>query len=383
MPRLKVFSVISSSSIGGAEIHFATLLKGLAGSDIELSVACHESGPMIEEYRAHAADVWPMNLGNPFDPRAALRLEAVIRRWEPDIVHTHLWNADVLGGWAARRARAPAAVSTVYGAYHLPIGQSGLRSVRRGALSLCYRTAYRGFVRVIALSNYIRDDLSERSGVRVDRGIIEVIRHGFDAGRVAGPVPAAAQERPDRSASARLINVANFFPTKGQEWLIRALPLLLERFPAARCAFVGDGPDRARMQSLAVQLGLREQAEFVGAVPNPSGLLAKSDIFVLPSLSEGMSLAILEAWACGLPVVASDVGGIPEAIEHRRTGILVRPRDPRALAEAIIGLLSDPEKARQLATAGREAIRTRFTSRAMAEGNAALYRRLAAGRWSP
>jgi glycosyltransferase involved in cell wall biosynthesis len=377
--RLRLFCVISSSEIGGAEGCFLTLLKGLPDRDVEVSVAYHGSGPMVADYRAHAARAWSLDLANIFDRRTRTRLSTLMRETNAQVVHTHLWNGDVLGGLAARRAGIPA-VATVYGAYHLPIGVTGLRGLRRHVLSQTFRAIYRSFDRVIAISQYVRDDLSGRAGLAARRSTIDVIYPGVDRVQIVSQAVAAADRRDTRPGDdqPRIINVANFFPIKGQEWLLRALPLVLARFPRARCVFTSDGPDRRPMEALAANLGVRGQVDFEGGTTTSRlfDLMSDSDVFVFPSLSEGFGLAILEAWASGIPVVASRVGAIPEIIEHERTGLLVPPRDPGALANAIIAVLSDRALAQRLADAGREALRTRFSSDDMVEQTMNVYGRL-------
>lgn len=363
--RLRILAVISSSRLGGAERCLATLLKELARQDVEISVACHGQGPMCDEYRAVAAQVWPLDLSNPTNPSAALRLAGIARRTGADIIHTHLWNADVLGGLAARLTGIPA-VSTVHGAYHLPLGAPHKQTWRQKALSGLYRAVYRAFDRVIAVSSYVRDDLRGRAGLLTGRTAIDVIYSGLDLSREE--VPHEGEGPP------AIINVANLFPMKGQEWLLRALPEVLERFPKTRCVLIGDGPERTPLETLAKELAIGDNVLFAGSASSPWRLARGNDIFVLPSLSEGFGLAILEAWARGLPVIASRVGGIPEVVEDGRTGLLVAPRDRRALVQAVVKLLCDPALAGRLADQGRRALPARFSAEVMAGNTLKTYR---------
>src|SRR5262249_17221271 len=133
--------------------------------------------------RARAARVWQLDLSNVFAVGAVRHLASLIAETRADIVHTHLWNADVLSGLAARYARAPSAVSTVRRAYLPRPGSSGWSAVRRPALSRAYRLAYRLFDRVIAVSDYVRRDLAERPGIRVDERV-DVIHDGIDVRRI-------------------------------------------------------------------------------------------------------------------------------------------------------------------------------------------------------
>jgi glycosyltransferase involved in cell wall biosynthesis len=371
MRELRLFCVTSSSEIGGAERYLAMLLKGLARAGVEVVVAHPGGGPMAEQYRAAAARTRALDASSVFAPRTVRRLASWMREERAQLVHTHLWNADVLGGLAARQAGLPA-VSTVYGAYHLPIGVAGLRGLRRRALSRAYRAIYARFDRVIALSEYIRKDLIERAGIRAPGAAIETIYPGFEP---EGPLPDGLGAG-HTGAPRSIVSVGNLFPIKGQEWLLRAMPRVLERLPGTTCALIGDGPERGRLESLAAELGLGDRVAFLGTVANPLERVSRAGVFVLPSVSEGLPLAILEAWRLGVPVVASKAGGIPEAVEDGRSGLLVPPRDPARLADALVAVLSDSGLARRLAEAGREAVRVRFAFDAMLDRTIALYARV-------
>lgn len=354
---MRVFLAVSSSEIGGAERYVCTLMKGLSGRGVEVDVAFHGQGPMAAGYRAHARRSWALDFSRPYDLRVVKGLAGLIRESGADVVHTNLWNADVLGGLAARQAGRPA-LSTVHGAYHL---------FGRRALSRVYRSVYRCFERVIAASEYVRGDLAARAGFRVDKEKVELIPLGLDLSGLPSAGP--------RRSPPRIICVANFFPIKGQEWLVRAMPFVLRQLPECSLSLVGDGPDRPGIESLAVKLGVSSRITFHGSVSNPYPSMADSDIFAMPSLSEGFGLGILEAWAMGLPVVASRAGAIPELVEDGRDGLLVPPQDPEGLAAAILRVAADRTLAERLIAEGRKDV-GRFSPGPMVEKTAALYSRL-------
>lgn len=373
----RVFFVVSSSSIGGAERIFLALLKDLFGRGVDVSVAYHGAGSLAAEFRRYSARAWQVNLDSVLNPRAVLQLSSIMKEARPDVVHTHLWNADVLGGLAARHAQVAAKVSTVYGPYHLPLEPPERCPLKRLALSRVFRSAYLQFDRIIALSGFIRNDLNGRAGIRVPLDAIEVVRPGLDPdARRSLEAAFEWKNRRPRGGLPSIINVANFFPVKGQDWLIRAMPRVLSRLPAARCIFVGEGPSRRDSMALATRLGVERSVEFKGGVADPTGLLAASDIFVLPSLSEGLGLALLEAATLALPTVASRVGGIPEVIEDGVSGLLVPPRDPVALGDAIISVLTDPLLGKRLGDAGRATVRRRFLSEEASDRALDLYGKL-------
>lgn len=373
MRPLRVLAVIASSGLGGAERALATTLEAFDPARVEAYVACHGSGPMFDDYRRHAAAAWPLDLGRVFDPRAVDRLARRMADARADIVHTQLWNADVLGVLAARRARVPIAISTVQGAYHPLVGVAGLARWRRRVLGLTYRAIYRRFDRVVAVSHAVRDDLVARRGLRVNPRRILVIPNALDLDRIE----AALATPPPGAGERRIVAVANLVPVKGHEWLIRAAPRIRSACPDARLLLVGDGPCRASLERLVRDVGVADVVTFAGSVRNPLPLVRASAVFVLPSLGGGLPVALLEALAVRTPVVASRAGSIPEVVEDGRTGLLVPPGDARALADAVVRLLGDPDLARRLREAGAETIRTRFLASAVVPRIEALYSALA------
>ena len=180
MERIRLFSVIAASGAGGAEQVFATLLQGLDPERFEVTVACHGRGSMAETYRRHASQVWSLDLVDLRQPSTITRLAGLMRDAQCDVVHTHLWTADVLGGLAARLAGVRRVVSSVAGAYFLPIGVSGWRRARRQGFSRLFRAIYRRCDRVIAPSHYVADDLLTRPGIRVPQERLCVIENGVD-----------------------------------------------------------------------------------------------------------------------------------------------------------------------------------------------------------
>jgi glycosyltransferase involved in cell wall biosynthesis len=160
---------------------------------------------------------------------------------------------------------------------------------------------------------------------------------------------------------------------KGQRDLLEAAARVFEHTPTARLCLVGDGPLRASVEARASELGIRDRVDFLGTMPDGVRKLADFDVFVLPSHMEGMSNGLLEAHAAGLPVVATDVGGNAEVTRDGETGLVVPPRDPLALGDAILRMMKDPGRARARAAAGRERILAEFTVQRMVSRLEQLY----------
>jgi glycosyltransferase involved in cell wall biosynthesis len=380
--RLRILAVIASSELGGAERVFASLLKGLDRDQFEVWAACHGEGPMVEEYRQHASGVWVLDLRNILNPGTVIALARLMRQLKCQIVHTNLWTADVLGGLTAALTGVPIRVATVHGEYFTIVEEEGLRRARKIALSKTFRSIYRLFDRVIGVSRSVATDLLERPGLRVNPRKVAVIRNGLDLSRILVSPTRVDRRNLGLSPTAPvLIAVANFFPYKGHRWLLEAMPHVLQVFPEAMLLLAGDGNALPAIQRQIQHRRLDRNVRITGPRRDALELIALSDVVVLPSVSsEGPPIVALEALALGKPVVATRVGGIPEVIEDGKTGLLVAPRDPRALADAILAVLSNPALAKSLGENGREVVRARFSAERMVRQTEQLYLDLAAAK---
>jgi len=225
------------------------------------------------------------------------------------------------------------------------------------------RQAYRFAHKIVANSAAAAEQLVHE-GIRPSR--IRVIPNGVQVDRFAARKP--------RSDIRTVVTVANLRHEKAHEVLIDAAAMLTARHPHLRFLIVGDGPRRAALESLVAQHGLRPRVEFMGHREDIEAILSDADLFVLPSRSEAFPNAAIEAMASGLPVVASAVGGLLDLIEPYRTGVLVPPDKPGALAAAIDALVSAPDRAARIGSAARETVATRYSFDRMVSSFEALYR---------
>ncbi|MEE2792285.1 MAG: glycosyltransferase [Acidobacteriota bacterium] len=375
MERIRLFSVIAASGAGGAEQVFATLLQRLDRERFEVTVACHGQGAMFETYCRDAARVFNCNLIDLPGVATVSRLAALMRESHCDIVHTHLWTADVLGGLAARLASVRRVVSSVAGSYFLPIDVSGVKRARRLALSRVFRAVYRGCDRVIAPSEHVANDLLNRPGIRVPNCRLVVIQNGVDVDELERTERHADGGSSERWGSGRpLVSVvSNFFPIKGHRYLIGAIPEVVRAYPEARFVLAGDGQSRSAAEGLVEQLGVGDRVTFTGEISDSLELMRASDLVVLPSVSEGLPITLIEAMALARPVVTTDVGGIPEVVEDGVTARVVPSRSPAALAGAMLELLDAPERARRLGAAASMVARERFSADQMVRRTEDLY----------
>ena len=221
--------------------------------------------------------------------------------------------------------------------------------------------------RIIAVSREITSQLRENG---FHPSIIQEIPNGVDTCQFTpGESPLPSSER-------LILYVGRLDPLKGLDDLIRAFRKVHERYPEARLVLVGEGEVESNLMHLARELKISDQVSFEGLQEDVKSYLGKSEIFAFPSLTEGLSNVLLEAMACGLPVVATRIGGNMELVEHGVNGILINPGDPEGLSEAIITLLADPEQSRQMGREGRKRVDERYSLDKVAGEYLMLYRQL-------
>lgn len=295
------------------------------------------------------------------------RARQLARRERYDVVHVHWPMPMALLGWAARRAHRTPMVTTFYG-IELRWVQSRLFFLR-----WLVRWAAKASAQAVAISTYTARELRKFADVP-----IEVIPYTAE---LAPPTSVREVTGPDQS----ILFVGRLIERKGVSHLIRALGTVRGRTPA-RLVVIGDGPERTRLERLAQDLGLRDKVEFRGRVSDEElrQAYASAAAFALPSVldarqdTEGLGVVLLEAMNYSVPVVASDIGGITDIVQHERTGLLVPPGDETALAAALTRLLTDRALSNTLGAAGLRALRESFSWERIVDRWEAVYRRVAA-----
>jgi glycosyltransferase involved in cell wall biosynthesis len=267
-----------------------------------------------------------------------------VREWRPSVLHTHNPGANFYGALAGRLAGIPAIICTRHG--------EGQSDAAVWFPFLCHR--------LVAVSEGVRARLLSRW--QVPRRRVVTIHNGVDAGRASSLPRAEARARlglPEGVPVA--ITVARLAPEKDHLTLLRAAAGLRARLPELHCLLVGGGRLEAGLRQQAERLGLQSSVLFLGQRTDVAELLPAADVFVLPSLQEGLSIAVLEAMSAGLPVVATAVGGNSLLVREGQTGFLAPPRDADALAKAMEAVLTQPERASQLGAAGRARVQAEFS----------------------
>jgi glycosyltransferase involved in cell wall biosynthesis len=360
---MRIVQVTESLEIGGAERVVVTLANELARRGHEVSVVCLKTeGPLANDLVNVRSSCIRKGEGN--DPRAILRLAAALRAARAEVVHSHDWGCYLDTMLAARLAGVPVAAHTAHGKYMAyPPGR--LASLKKSLRHALERRAAGRYGNVICVSDALRGHVTEEIGIPA--GLTRTIANGV-------AVPPLAPKAPSAPGAARLVTVGRLAAVKNFGMLIRAFAGLAARWPRLELAIVGDGPERAGLETLAKQLGLVDMVKFLGFRSDVDAQLAQSDVFVLTSLSEGIPMAILEAMKSGLPVVATRVGGVPATVADGVTGTLVDSGDERALTRALAALIERPEVALAMGAAGHARAQQEFSVDAMVSAYEATYR---------
>jgi len=343
----------------GGEQQALYLATGLKRRGHGVTVACQPGSPFGERAREAALDVVDVRMRGEADFLAVLALRRLVRRGGFDIVHMHTSHAHTLGCAAAALARRGRCVVSRRVDFDV-------------ATNLISGFKYRhGVRRFIAISEAVKRVLMEGG---VDERRIAVVHSGIHVGRFEDVPPNRFREEFDLPEDAPVIgNVAHMADHKGQRYLIAAVPRVLAAEPRARFFIVGDGELRGPLEAQVRELDIERAVTFTGFRADVPGWLDFFDVFVMSSHLEGLCTSVLEALAMRKPVVASAAGGLPEIIRHEVNGLLVPPKEPGPLAEAIVRLLRDRELGKRLGEAGRRTVEQEFSAESMVEGTLRVY----------
>jgi glycosyltransferase involved in cell wall biosynthesis len=383
--RIRVVEVLATGSNGGAQENVRGLVSRLDRGRFDVEIVSLSDGNSVRRLRAAGERVTVIDA--PDDEASVRDLAALLRSYEPHVVHNHMYRAEIVGTRAALALAGfglprPYVISTIH--------SSRVRSAADRAL---VRRLTPDMDRLVAVSRAIVAKL-EREGRDMPGGPpIELVYNGvdlsvYDRTEACCTLP---EEYGFDPGSPLVGCVARLEPEKGQATLLEAWPQVLQRVPEARLLIVGEGSQREALEAQARELGILggdcdgaacvgtrgarpgAMVVFTGRRDDVPSVTAALDVAVLPSYREALGLVVLEAMALSRPVVASAVGGIPEMIDDGRTGLLVPPREPAALASAISRLLLDHPFADMIARAGHDEANARFCIQLMVREIERLY----------
>jgi glycosyltransferase involved in cell wall biosynthesis/protein-tyrosine-phosphatase len=359
---------MSADLWAGAEVQVATVATHLASQpSVELSAVLFNDGRLAQQLRSIGVDVEVLDEQRHHSVALVFRLSQLLRERRVDIVHTHRNKDCVIGALAAKLAGVPHVVRTIHG---LTEPMCGWNRAKYGVYEVLDRVVLWAVVdRVITVSHNMAAALP---AARYRPSSLIAIHNGLELGSMKARQSAASVRRGlGIDERAFLIGTAGrLCAVKAQDLLLRAAPAILRERPDARFLIAGDGPLDESLRALAAQLGIADACVFPGAVSDIHDVIAAMDVFALPSLHEGLPMALLEAMALERPVVATAVGGVPEVVTSGVDGLLIDKGDHDALANACLSLARDGRLAASLGRMARRTIETRFT--AEANGRAVL-----------
>ena len=347
-PRpLHVMHLLNKFGVGGMEVGITKLVNGLDPAKVVSSICSCRPGDTLKERLRPDVRLYEFNRREGNDPVWVLRLYSLLRRTRPDVLHTHRWATLCEGLLAARLAGVPYVVH----------GEHGTLETRSRNAPI-QRAVWNRVDKVLSVSSRLAERMSGQIAFPLER--IQVIRNGADLARFTPAFRAEARTALGLRAEELVIGtVGRLVPVKDQATMLRAFALLKAEGLSFTGILAGTGPLREQLEALALSLKL-DNVRFLGNRDDVPQVLAAMDIFVLSSESEGLSNTIQEAMATSLPVIATHVGGADELVDHDQTGLLVPPRDPRRIADAIVTLTRDAGKRRQMASAAGEKARRQF-----------------------
>lgn len=388
---LRVCRIIGRLNIGGPAVHAIVLTHGLRARGYETILIAGREGSREGSMRRLAAEkgVEPLllpELGREVRPAkdlaALLKLARLLRQQRPAIVHTHTAKAGTLGRIAARMAGVPIVIHTFHGhtfsGYFSPAATRLFLAIERRLASTS--------TKIVTVSEGQRLELLRLQigtpeqvvaiplGLELDCLLRSEIRRGELRQQLGIP-----------PETALIGVVARLVPIKDIATFLEAASDLRRSRPDVQFLIVGDGELRSSLMQQARTLGLERCAHFLGWQRDIAAIYADLDLVTLSSLNEGTPVCLIEAMAAGLPVVATRVGGVPDLIEHGKTGLLVPPKDPKALSMAMKTLLDDPGRRREMGRLGRETVYPKYSDGALLDRIDRLYASLltgeAASRW--
>ncbi|HKW94421.1 MAG TPA: TIGR03088 family PEP-CTERM/XrtA system glycosyltransferase [Methylomirabilota bacterium] len=359
-----VAHVVNSLSTGGLENGVVNVANDPKSSFRHVVICMTTSGPLAARLNS---DVRVLSVGkrDGHDPRAVVRLVRLLQRIAPDIVHSRNWATfdAVLAGRVARVS------AIVHGEHGRDVADPQGRNRRRNRIRRLLSPLVTRFVTV---SDDLRRWLVEDVRVRANK--VRTIYNGVEHDRFADASRAEAREELRLSRDALVLGtVGRLDPVKDQGALVRAFAAIIPRHPEAVLLIAGDGPCREELTNLVRSMGLDGRVRLLGERRDIPSVLASLDLFLLPSIAEGMSNTVLEAMATGLPVVATRVGGNPELVEEGVTGRLVPPRDHEALVGAMNDYLDDPHLRERHGKASSDRSRRHFSIERMRRQYEDLY----------
>ena len=374
MKKIRVLEMIDRSSLGGGQAVLLALAAHLDSERFEVLISARDGGPLADEARRLGIRFLPVPFKKTFNPSLIRKIKRLLAENEIDILHTHGGVAGLWGRWASVKNITPVVVHTLHGIHYMHYRNKALRYL---SVQLERRLSRRTDALVFVSEADLRDGERNKLAPQLKRILI---KNGIDGAsfRETDIFEKAKKELKWRLKLSPPIvgTVARLHRQKGIMDLIKAAGQIHRSSAETKIVVVGGGPLERTLRGEAQKLGFERFFVMLGERTDARELLSLFDIFVLPSLWEGLPLVLLEAAALGKPIVATDIDGVREVIRDGETGLLVPPANPARLAEAILRLLRDKALAHKLGENAKATIPPSFTLAKMIEETQELYLRL-------
>jgi glycosyltransferase involved in cell wall biosynthesis len=369
MRKIQVLEMIDQPFLGGGQVALLALAKNLDKEKFEVSVCSREGGPLVDELKKINVPHFPASFTRKISRRTVSDISSILRTNGIDLLHTHGGIAGFYGRWAGCKSQTPVIVHTLHGIHYL--------HYRNFFLKWIYILLERYFSKFTDALIFVSEaDYLKAKKLRfAPEAKMRVIKNGIDLStyKSLGVADKKRKELGIEESQPIVGTVARLHRQKGIIYLLRAARKIHHHFPEAKILVAGGGPLEQKFGGTAQKLGVNQYFWILGERTDALELLSLFDVFVLPSLWEGLPFVLIEAAALGKPIVATDVDGIKEVVEDGKTGILVPPGNPKKLAEAIISLLKDKADASELGKKAQKLIPPRFPLSRMVEETQKLY----------
>lgn len=371
MNKLRVLQFITPAGFYGAERWVLALANNINRDDVICDLAVTRETPdqdlSVAEYYPHdnGQQVHYLDMRGRFDFRVVSKLCEVIRSRQIDVIHTHGYKSDILGLLAAKRAGITC-VSTPHG-FSGKVGFKLANFIRIGTHMLRY------FDQVVPLSEELMDDMKR---FKVPESKTSFIRNGVDLTEIDAALASLPEDK-NLNTDSRIIGfIGQMIPRKGIPDLLEAFDQLHQQEPGLQLQLLGDGSQRTELERQASEQNSVNAIQFLGFRSDRLERLSTFSLFVMTSSLEGIPRCMMEAMAVGVPVVAYDIPGVDQLVEHGKTGLLAPFGDKAALAACCKQVLGDPELAEALCRNARELVNERYSAARMANEYEALFRKL-------
>ncbi|MFO7980170.1 MAG: glycosyltransferase family 4 protein [Candidatus Aminicenantes bacterium] len=341
MKKIKVLEVIDKTFLGGGQKNLLSLIEYLDKDRFDVSVCSNPQGYLVDEVKRRNVSHYPVSMNKRFQKKPIKEIEAVLRQNKFDIIHTHGGVAGFYGRWAARKEARLAVVHTLHGVHYLYYRNIFLRYVY-----IFLEKVFSRFTDAVIFVS--RADIKKgRKFKLASKKKMKLIENGIDFQLLERQ--GVTQNSEDKVRKGPVIGtVARLHRQKNIPLLLKAGAEMRREYSGLKILVIGDGPLRGKLESLNKRLGTNNMIYFLGERKDIPSLISGMDVFVLPSLWEGLPYVLLEAAALKKPVVGTEVDGIREMIKNEKTGMLVSPKKPEELAEAVMRLLKNQEWAEKM-----------------------------------